>query len=138
MADKYNQINGLNRSKIRTSKTLESYSFTHFHPGRGGRVQSAVEGDGVVGVRAQGAGDVHDRHPQGAFLVFGGIDVAVDVQIGSFDVTVDEQGQVGRVDVPLEVALVDLDEVMVSFFRVLKCRQNCLISMKPFETTSLR
>lgn len=72
-------------------------------------MQTTIEGDGVVNVRGQGSSDVQHRH-------LDGVGVARDAQVGASDVRVDEQRQVGRVDVTCEVHAVHLCEVMVALF----------------------
>lgn len=65
--------------------------------------------------------DVNHRHAQRhTLLLFGGIHLALNVQVGSFDVRIDKQRQIGRVYIALEVRLVHLDQVMISLLGVLK------------------
>jgi hypothetical protein len=90
------------------------------HPRRVGGVQAPVESDGVVDVGAQRAGDVDHGHLQsGRVFPLRRVQLPLYVEVGAAHVTVDEESQVGRVDVALEVALVHLHQVVVPVFRVL-------------------
>jgi hypothetical protein len=103
-----------------SNSSVEFEVRSHLHPRRVGGVQAPVEGDGVVDVGAQRAGDVDHRHLQsGRVFPLRRVQLPLYVEVGAAHVTVDEESQVGRVDVALEVALVHLHQVVVPVFRVL-------------------
>lgn len=66
-------------------------------------------------MRAQRTRNIDNGHAQCLRVcAFGQFELTYNIQICSFDVTVDEQCQIRRVDVLLEVALVHLHQVMVA------------------------
>lgn len=71
-------------------------------------------------MRTQSASYIQNWHIERVRLFrFPRIGIAMYIEVGAFDVAVYEQGQVGRVDVTLEVTLVHLHQVVIPLFRIL-------------------
>lgn len=99
----------------------------HLHPRRLGRIQSRVERHRVLLVWRQRSAHVDDGHlqrgghaePAAGRTRLGSGRTPADRQIRSFDVRVDERGQVAGMDAVLEIVSVHSGQIVIPLFRAL-------------------
>ena len=108
---------------IRICLQLKKPELFYFDPGGCGRIETRIEGDGVVDVRTECSSHVQHGHLHRADgCAPGRIQFAVDVQIRPLDVRVDEHGQIIRIDVVFEILAVDVHQIVIPLFAQLNTK----------------
>ena len=93
----------------------------NLHPSRCFRIQTWVKGDRVFNVGAEGTGHIQNRNSDRLdWGLAGRIQLAWDRQIRTANVRIDEERQIDRVYVLLEVLAVDVNQIVISLFRQLE------------------